>query len=530
MPTKQFFTSYKIALSLLLIFLSDAFLYGQFTNIKVNSRNNSPNEVSITINPLNPLNIAAGANIASYYYSTDGGKSWHDSTLYSPLLGVWGDPSLCFDAAGNLFFAHLSNPTQGGYWIDRIVVQKSIDGGKSFDNGAGIGYNPPGRQQDKEWITADNSGSIFRNNLYMSWTEFDNYGSADPKDSSRIRFSRSTDNGLSWSAPLVISDSSGDCLDSDNTVEGAVPAIGPNGEVYISWSGPGGIRFDKSSDGGKTFGKDRFVTNQPGGWDFSISGIFRANGLPVTLCDISNSQYRGTVYINWSDQRYGYSDVFLIKSTDGGNSWSEVKKVNSSSGRDRFFTWATVDQHTGHLWIVYYDRSETADSATDVFVSKSTDGGETFSSFRISQSSFTPTSKVFFGDYINIAAFDGIIHPIWMRLDGKTLSIWTVIIEESTTGLPEEKYKSGLNYKLDQNYPNPFNPSTNISYSIASEGFVRLNVYNSLGQQVTTLVNGIQKAGSYTVSFGADYLPSGLYLYKLTSGIFSASNKMLLIK
>ena len=67
----------------------------------------------------------------------------------------------------------------------------------------------------------------------MSWTEFDNYGSTSSSDSSRILFSFSSDSGNTWSTPLKICDQEGDCIDDDNTVEGAVPAVGPNGEVYV---------------------------------------------------------------------------------------------------------------------------------------------------------------------------------------------------------------------------------------------------------------------------------------------------------
>ncbi|MDP4174356.1 MAG: T9SS type A sorting domain-containing protein [Bacteroidota bacterium] len=520
-PTRLFF--------IFLLLFSD--LKGQYPNIKVNTRNNSPNEVSIAINPLKPLNLAAGANIASVYYSEDGGKSWKDTSLVSPEYGVWGDPSLTYDAAGNLYFAHLSNPKQNGYWIDRIVVQKSTDGGKSFDKGIGIGYNPPRKQQDKEWITADISNSQYKNNLYLSWTEFDKYGSTDPKDSSRILFSRSTNGGKDWSMPQTISDTSGDCLDSDNTVEGAVPAVGPSGEIYISWAGKGGIKFDKSTDGGKTFGKDVYVTSQPGGWDFHVAGIYRANGLPVTLCDISNSPHRGNIYINWSDQRNGHTEVYLIRSTDGGNSWEEVKQVKSITEKgEHFFPWAAVDQKTGTLWITYYSRGEISDSATDLYVSKSTDGGLTFSSFKVSQSSFTPNPKVFFGDYINIAANNGKIYPIWMRLDGNELSIWTSIIDESATKV--EGDLKGFNFynRLEQNFPNPFNPSTYITYSIARSGFITLRIYNILGKIVTELVNGVQNAGRYTIRFSDKNLPSGIYFYRLSSGEFSSVQKMLLIR
>ena len=76
--------------------------------------------------------------------------------------------------------------------------------------------------------------------------------------------------------PFRISDSPGDCRDSDNTVEGAVPAVGPNGEVYVIWAGPLGLIFKKSLDGGLSFSKDKMIDQMPGGWDFSVEGLDRA--------------------------------------------------------------------------------------------------------------------------------------------------------------------------------------------------------------------------------------------------------------
>ena len=413
-------------------------LFGQYPNVRVSHPNStSPEEVTIAINPINPEQIAAGANIKFMYYSNNGGLSWTEKTL-SSSLGVWGDPCVIYDGLGNLYFAHLSNPING-YWIDRIVVQKSTDNGLTWSDGAGIGYQYP-KNQDKEWMAVDLSDSPYKNNLYISWTEFDNYGSANQADSSRILFARSTDQGVTWSQPVRVSDVGGNCIDEDNTVEGAVPAVGPNGEVYVSWAGPLGLLFDKSTDGGITFGEDIFVSDMPGGWDFSVPGIYRCNGLPVTACDTSFASTRGNIYVMWGDQRNGSdnSDVWLIKSTDGGNTWGERKKVNSdNTTRHQFFPWVSIDQTTGCLYFIFYDRRSTTGSVTDVYVARSTDGGETFENFKVSQSSFTPNSGVFFGDYANIAAFDRKIYPIWMRMDGTALSIWSSIIQD-TANVPVE--------------------------------------------------------------------------------------------
>ena len=87
-----------------------------------------------------------------------------------------------------------------------------------------------------------------------------------------------------------------------------------------------------------------------------------------------------------------------------------------------------------------------------------------------------------------------------------------------------------VQYELSQNFPNPFNPSTNISYGIPVTGHVSLKVFNVIGQEVATLVNGVQASGTYTVSFDASKLSTGMYLYRISSGNFTLVKKMLLVK
>lgn len=93
-----------------------------------------------------------------------------------------------------------------------------------------------------------------------------------------------------------------------------------------------------------------------------------------------------------------------------------------------------------------------------------------------------------------------------------------------------DKAESANSYLLEQNYPNPFNPETTIGYSIPNSGHVTLSVYNTLGQIVTTLVNGYENAGSYKVKFNAKDLTSGIYFYRINCGSFSASKKLIIVK
>lgn len=97
------------------------------------------------------------------------------------------------------------------------------------------------------------------------------------------------------------------------------------------------------------------------------------------------------------------------------------------------------------------------------------------------------------------------------------------------TAVKENKVSPKV-YSLDQNYPNPFNPSTQISFSLEKAGMTQLNVYNLLGQKVASLVNQSLAAGQHIVNFKADNLPSGMYIYNLTSGTYSVTKKMVLLK
>jgi hypothetical protein len=92
------------------------------------------------------------------------------------------------------------------------------------------------------------------------------------------------------------------------------------------------------------------------------------------------------------------------------------------------------------------------------------------------------------------------------------------------------EYNASFTFQLEQNYPNPFNPLTIIKYQIPKRSFVTLKVYDVLGNEISTLVNEKNPAGSYEYDFNATGLPSGIYLYRLQAGDFADIRKMILIK
>ena len=85
-------------------------------------------------------------------------------------------------------------------------------------------------------------------------------------------------------------------------------------------------------------------------------------------------------------------------------------------------------------------------------------------------------------------------------------------------------------FALEQNYPNPFNPATTIKFSIPEVSKVTLKIYDILGREVSTLVNEVRNAGNHEVNFDASNLASGMYIYSIKAGDYTASKKMMLLK
>ena len=159
------------------------------------------------------------------------------------------------------------------------------------------------------------------------------------------------------------------------------------------------------------------------------------------------------------------------------------------------------------------------------------------------------TTSRFFGYQGSYVITDSIRHGkgYWIKVnqDGKLVmsssaqatpstAIRIVPTEELPPSSPEANDVNlrtiPTSFALEQNYPNPFNPTTIINYALPEQAFVRLTIYNTLGQQVATLVNEMQDAGNKIVEFDANNFPSGMYFYKITAGTFNDIKKMILLK
>lgn len=508
-----------IAAVLLLVFAA-TYAAAQYQNIEIANSGGSgyePNEPYLAFSLQNPNYLVCGGNVDRVYISDNGGHNWSQSELDIEPYGAWGDPCVIADSEGNFYYFHLSNPADGS-WIDRIVCQKSTDNGQTWEAVSYLGLNDD-TKQDKETAVIDHDNG----NIYIAWTQMDAYHSSDPQDSSLIMFARSEDQGLTWSEPIRISQQAGNSAGDAYMLRSASPAVGPNGELYIAWAGLDSegnlsIMFDKSSDNGNNWlVQDIKAADFPGGSHFNIPGIYPGvgTGWLNMVCDTSGGIHNGTLYINWEDRRNGDddSDIWLIKSTDGGESWTEPIRVNDDgSGAHQFFTRAAVDQSNGNLWIVFYDRRNYTDNHTDVYLAFSDDGSESFVNQLISESPFLPTEDIFFGDYNALMVHNGTAHPVWTRLQAGTISlVTTVMILENISENQHEFSETTI-------FPNPVNEQVYFSYKLFRPTGTKLYVCDITGQ-TQTIVSPYarQHAGKYTKSITPKEigLTPGLYFFIL---------------
>jgi len=522
-----------------LVFLSGFFLCAptsaQWQNIIIDSgRNNGsyyyflpPEEPCIAMDFKHPNNLVAGSNLINFYISTNGGYTWFRDSLHT-ALGNGGDPVTTVDTNGFFFYVHLGGSRDNG-----VVCQKLNNiTTHVWTNGVYPGLADTPKFEDKPWVVADRNN----NALYLTWSLYDKFYTTNPADSTNIYFSKSVDAGSTWSAPTRISKMWGDCSNESNSVEGAMPCAGPHSEIYVAWAHNDAILFNRSFDGGSTWLDSEIeVSNSPGGWYYNdIPGIFRSPGLPFIACDNSSGPFKGTVYVNWYDQRNGVNntDIWVSKSTDSGNTWSSAVKVNDDIGAaEQFMSSMTVDPVTGYIYVLFYDRRNYTDSTTDVYLAVSEDGAATFKNFKISEAPFTPARSNFFGDYTDIVAFNNIVRPIWYAqvqispglFDSKII---TAIIDSSITGTPLIAHQDGCNL---QTYPNPFHESTQIAYDLGAAEAVSLFVTDITGRTVALFRdNELMSEGRHTEQYNAgNYnLAPGIYLLCLRSRDYCRTVKM----
>lgn len=411
-----------------------------FDNANLIIEENDPlpvqNESSIAVNPTNPLNLIASAvdyrnNSSTWVYvSHDGGKTWENKMLGKPFpdWSASNDPSVAFDSDGRGYLCY------GGFNTttreNGVFVAVTTDEGKTWKAHIPVILHR-GTQtkdsvfEDKYYVWLDNSPtSPYFKHAYIPWKRV-----TDADSATHIVLTKSTDGGLTWSTPVPVSERvSGTSEDTTFGQSFPLAVTGPNGEVYVVWNyGPKhSIGFAKSADGGTTFTQPRLIhTYKPlgtarlldQGVRHTLKGKVRVETYPTLVCDLTQGTRRGWLYLCWAAD--SVPDVYFSRSTDAGETWSTPQTVHSNPTNDQFWPWLSIDPTNGDLAVMYLDSRDDKDNlAIHCYVSYSNDGGTTWIDRRVSDEESDLRKnpfqgQAFAGDYSGNAFFNGVVYPSW---------------------------------------------------------------------------------------------------------------------
>jgi hypothetical protein len=409
-------------------------------NVDVSNECGPQSETYIVVSPARPKTLAAGSNEIFRlpmrgYFSSDGGSTWGgvDLPLPPPRQGTndtrfGSDPSLAFDTRGNLYYSYIVVFFGNGSGVNgtEMAVARSTDGGRTYPSPTFFSFETgSSRFNDKPMVTADtNATSPFRDNVYVAWD-----AAVGGTSAGGVRVGRSVDNGASFSVNRA------DDPKGPGKAIGAVPFVGPGGEVYVAWNDykANVIGFNRSLDGAATWGAPSVIAAKRVPFDIGIPAESFRGALVYPSCDADRSggPHRGRLYCSWLDLNEDglTTGIVLSFSDDRGGSWSAPAPVGDHpSGVDQFNHWLSIDPVTGQVNVAFYDtRNDRTGSRyqTDYYLARSSDGVGWLPDVRVSDVSSNehdcdgtfPCPAINYGnqqgDYEGLASFGGVAYPIW---------------------------------------------------------------------------------------------------------------------
>ncbi len=415
-----------------------------------------------------------------------------------------------------------------------IYYKRSIDGGVSWSADMQLTNDPASSWNPSVTV----SGSV----VHVVWQD-------DRNGNTEIYYKRSIDEGGSWEADTRLTNNASSSVSPSVTVSG--PA------VHVVWfdnrDGNEEIYYKRSLDFGGSWGTDIRMTNnsaisrnpsvtasgsaahvvwednREGNWEIYYKGSIDegVNWDPDTRLtnNTANSWYPSVsssgsdVHIVWSDDRDGNLEIYYKGSINKGVNWDADTRLTNNSAASRT---PSVSVSGQAVHVVWDDRRGGASG--EIYYKRSTDAG-------VSWIADTQLTVNFASQNPSVSVSGTAVYVVWKDYrDGN----WEIYSKQNPTGNPvgiiNISSEIPNEFSLGQNYPNPFNPATKIKFALHNKSFTNLVIYDRLGREVEKLVNEQLNAGSYEADWNASNFPSGVYFYKLTTGDFSKTNKMLLIK
>ncbi|MCX6161456.1 MAG: sialidase family protein, partial [Ignavibacteriae bacterium] len=411
-------------------------------NVRVHPSITTQSEVPITRHPTNQQILFASSNAArmsgsslqmiseGMYLSTNGGLTWFgsDTTAAAPLLNHGGDPAPAIGLNGYLYQSYL------GYTTSGMFATYSSNMGATWANTSTI---VSGSQDKNHTFVNDVAASPYAGRVYVTWSLF-------TASSPNCVVSYSSNNGTSWSGVISVN-----TPPASHYAQGVNGAVMPNGDAVICWQSPTSgtpytgdyIGFSKSTNGGVTWTTNNNIYDCNGiRGNLSAKGGIRVNDFPWMGIDRTGGARDGWIYIATAEKSLAPAgsdpDIILHKSTDGGTTWSAGVRVNQdalNNGKTQYMPALRVDEFGG-VNVVYYDDRNLAANAAEVWVSRSIDGGVTFTDILVSDHSFIPASISglaggYQGDYIGITSGNNKVYPYWADNSTGLYQAWITTID-----------------------------------------------------------------------------------------------------
>jgi len=355
---------------------------------------------------------------SGFSHSQDGGNTWIDGGQI-PLANAGdrnsGDPSVKADPSNcNIFYYAQLVRTASGL---SIGVSKSIDGGQTFSAPVIVATPATGNFLDREWIDVDSSGTI-----HITYTRF------TPTASGETVYAQSTDGGLTWM--------NFNTFEPGVSAFGAIPVIDQSNEnnIYVFYVNRNTlqIKFSKSTDGGLNWSApaniasfariNQFVECNPGGTS-NIRPVWNGNLRFLMFVTAETNPTNGEVYVAWHTAELpggdSETDVVFFRSSDGGNTWTGPTSPHPPSiDIDQFHPWMDVTP-SGEIKMIWYDRRNDSNNfLIDLYASSSQDGGLTWQqpNVRVTTTSFgippiTPPNDFGVAGCYFIGEYNGIDTP-----------------------------------------------------------------------------------------------------------------------